>query len=474
MKRIAIFCILSLTSVFADVKIGTLATKGWVGGQITSSQNSTDEKIALINNRIDTIEYASRPNMNIVGSPIFVQGSVSGFSANDYMVFPSKVSVGTNTVEFYMGFTTGSDVTTRQNILDSNCGLAFAISNGYTITSISYDGSTFVNSRSSANTVSANTSYWLKLLFRKSGGNYFSETFLGTSRDNMTQRGSGIQTGLPLVAKPTYWGGANPQTGVHHIFNGTINLGECSLYFNGKEVWSGYDTIPNNYVSFDPNAPSVLNTAEKIVDAAGGLIRADNPEFASAVRDVPPNNDGDWGEWGTIGAVIAVLRAAVAALKRTITAIADTVNVNNRFLVGGPRGNANADMPTTAAIQTRESEDAEWADEVRLDKGYDAVEGTEMVKLDKSVQTVTVNGGTLAVVFPEGVDGTVRDLCLYVNNTDSTTECALTFPNGTYYGADGWDSAAQKGGITGYYFSEIPGNGWRVAREELKQFSKGA
>ena len=131
-------------------------------------------------------------------------------------------------------------------------------------------------------------------------------------------------------------------------------------------------------------------------------------------------------------------------------------------------------MPTTAAIQTRESEDAEWADEVRLDKGYDAVEGTEMVKLDKSVQTVTVNGGTLAVVFPEGVDGTVRDLCLYVNNTDSTTECALTFPNGTYYGADGWDSAAQKGGITGYYFSEIPGNGWRVAREELKQFSKGA
>lgn len=55
MKRIAIFCILSLTSVFADVKIGTLATKGWVGGQITSSQNSTDEKIARINNRIDTI-----------------------------------------------------------------------------------------------------------------------------------------------------------------------------------------------------------------------------------------------------------------------------------------------------------------------------------------------------------------------------------------------------------------------------------
>lgn len=266
MKRIAIFCILSLTSVFADVKIGTLATKGWVGGQITSSQNSTDEKIARINNRIDTIEYASRPNMNVVGSPIFVQGSVSGFSANDYMVFPSNVSVGTNTVEFYMGFTTGSDVTTKQNILDSNCGLAFAISNGYTITSISYDGSTFVNSRSSANTVSPNTSYWLKLVFRKSGGNYFSETFLGTRRDNMTQRGSGIQTGLPLVAKPTYWGGANPQTGVHNIFKGTINLNECSLYFNGKEVWSGYDTIPNDYVSFNPNSPSILNTADKIVD----------------------------------------------------------------------------------------------------------------------------------------------------------------------------------------------------------------
>lgn len=229
----------------------------------------TDSQIISINHRIDTIEMSSRPNINVVGSPIFSQGNVSGFTANDYLVFPSNVSVGTNTVEFYMGFTTGSDVTTKQNILDSAYGLAFAISNRYTITSISYDGNTFVNARSSANSVSANTSYWLKLVFRKSGGNYFTETYLGTSKANMTQRGSAIQTGVPLVAKPTYWGGANPITGVNNLFKGTINLNECSLEFNGREVWTGYDTVQNDYVSFNPNDENPLNTADKIVEEAG-------------------------------------------------------------------------------------------------------------------------------------------------------------------------------------------------------------
>lgn len=158
-------------------------------------------------------------------------------------------------------------------------------------------------------------------------------------------------------------------------------------------------------------------------------------------------------------------KSSVDSVSSKVDEIRETVSTNNRFLVND----------TTAAVQTREDEDADWSDEIRLDKGYDALQGTEMVKLDKSVQTVTVDGGTLEVILPElSSDGTVRDLCLYVNNTPGADVCTLTFPAGTYYGADGWDSAAQKGGITGYYFSEIPGNGWRVAREEFKQFTKGA
>lgn len=228
-----------------------------------------DSQIATINHRIDTIEMSSRPNINVVGSPIFSQGNVSGFSANDYLIFPSNVSVGTNTVVFNMRFTTGDDITTKQNILDSAYGLAFAISNGYTITYISSNGNSFIPSRSETAYIAPNTSYNLRLIFKKVGGNYFTETYVGTNLSNMPKRGSSIQTGVPLVARPTYWGGANPKTEVHNIFKGTINLNECNLWFNDVRVWTGYDAVQNDYVSFDPTSDRVLNTADKIVEAAG-------------------------------------------------------------------------------------------------------------------------------------------------------------------------------------------------------------
>ncbi|MCQ2299896.1 MAG: hypothetical protein MJZ81_07230 [Bacteroidales bacterium] len=144
------------------------------------------------------------------------------------------------------------------------------------------------------------------------------------------------------------------------------------------------------------------------------------------------------------------------------SAISESVSLDNRFLVND----------TTAAIQTRESEGAEWVDQIRVDKSYDALTGSTMVKLDKSVQTVTVAGGSLTVELPDAVEGTVRDLCLYVNNTTSASEVTITFPTGiTVYKSKGGDNPkmnAQAGGITAYYFTEMPGEGWRVMRDELE------
>ena len=152
----------------------------------------------------------------------------------------------------------------------------------------------------------------------------------------------------------------------------------------------------------------------------------------------------------------------VDAVSDKVDGIKETVSTDNRFLVDG----------TTAAIQTRENETAEWQTEIRVDKGYDAVQGNTMVKLDKSVQTVTVSGGSLTVELPDAVEGTVRDLCLYVNNTSPTETVTMTFPAGvTVYKSKGGDdpkTAAQAGGITAYYFTEIPGGAWRVVRDELE------
>lgn len=164
-----------------------------------------------------------------------------------------------------------------------------------------------------------------------------------------------------------------------------------------------------------------------------------------------------------------VLRTGDAATPEQVDAVSDkvdeiksAVSTDNRLLVDD----------TTATVQTREDEETEWSDEIRLDKGYDAVQGETMVKLDKSVQTVTVAGGTLTVELPDAVGGTVRDLCLYVNNTSPTEAVTLNFPTGvTAYKTKGGDdpkAAAQAGGLTAYYFTEIPGGAWRLFRDELE------
>lgn len=226
----------------------------------TSSQ-VTDAK-AELNARIDLIEATSHPNMTIVGSPTFREGSVSGFSANDYLVFPTAVSVGQNTVEFHMAFHTGSDITTQQNLMDSWCGLAFAIRNGTTVTAISINGTNFL-AESVGGTIRANNSYRMKMIFSYEGGQYRTRVYLADGAGDFTEVGTGFTADAPLFATATYWGGANPGHATH-VFGGIINLNECRMLFNGVEVWRGYDELPT--VKFDPTATPRLDTAEKIVN----------------------------------------------------------------------------------------------------------------------------------------------------------------------------------------------------------------
>lgn len=377
-------------------------------------EGDVDSAKAELNARIDLIEATSRPNMNIVGSPTFREGNVSGFSANDYLVFPTSVSVGQNTVEFHMAFHTGSDVNTQQNIMDSWCGLAFAIRNGTTVTAISTNGTSFL-AESTGGTIRANNSYRLKMLFSYEDGAYRTRVFIADGAGDFAEVGTGFTADAPLFATATYWGGANPGHAAH-VFRGIINLNECRMLFNGVEVWRGYDELPT--VKFDPNAEDPLSTAEKIVKV-----------------------------------------------------VEDAVSRDNRFLVGGSYSEAPAEgSPTTAAIQTHDAETDKWTDEIRIDKGYDAVQGEAMVKLDKSVQKITVASSSLSIVLPEETQGTVRDLCLYVNN-NSGADCALVFPAGTYYGDNPNGAVAKDGGVTAVYITEMPVDSWMLRISELEQFT---
>lgn len=239
------------------------------GGKEVATEEHVSEKVGAakdeLNARIDLIEATAHPNMNIVGSPKFNQGVVGGFSANDYLMFPTQVNVGTNTVNFYMSFTTGADVTTQQNLLDSWCGLAFAIENGRFVLAASSDGTSFVQNQSDA-VVNHNTSYNVAINFvNPVQGVYLVRL---TDEDALSDLVT-VELSAPLFPTATYWGGANPQSGVHHIFGGTINLNECRMVWNGTDVWRGYDELPT--VKFDPTATPRLDTAEKIVGVANSI-----------------------------------------------------------------------------------------------------------------------------------------------------------------------------------------------------------
>lgn len=227
----------------------------------------TNEFNALTH-RVELIELTSHPNMTIVGNPTFTEGNVSGFTATDYLVFPTEVSVSTNHVEFFMSFHTGSDVTTQQNIMDSNRGLAFAIRGGTTVTAVSTDGQSFIG-ENTGGTIEANHSYRMKLDFSHSGSTYAVKTYLADGSGDYAQVGAGLAAAAPLYPTATYWGGANPG-GAVHIFGGSINLSQCYMLFNGRKVWSGYDELPK--VSYDPTAAAPLDTAEKIMDSATNAI----------------------------------------------------------------------------------------------------------------------------------------------------------------------------------------------------------
>lgn len=194
-----------------------------------------------LNKRIDLIEATSHPNMNVIGSPTFSEGSVGGFSDEDYLMFPTSVNVGNNNVDFYMTFTTGDDVSTQQNILDSWCGLALAIQNGHFILAASSNGTSF-DVANGAIAVEANTPYDIKVSFRYENDKYI--VGLGVKDGESYNVDAQILMNAPLFATPTYWGGANPTSGANHIFGGTINLNKCWMVWNEEVIWRGYSELP--------------------------------------------------------------------------------------------------------------------------------------------------------------------------------------------------------------------------------------
>lgn len=193
-----------------------------------------------INEQIEAIQLAKNPNLSIIGDITLNSGNASSFSANDYLQFPYVWNFGNYDWTMQMQFTTDSDVTTQQNIINSYYGVALAIISGKFVLSISSNGSSWdiASSSTGTYTVLGETTYTLKLSFDGSDYKLAYSLDEDTFTDDITVTSSTVHNATQefVGASPNLFG-----TGTAYPFAGTINLNKWNLTVNDLIVWYGMD-----------------------------------------------------------------------------------------------------------------------------------------------------------------------------------------------------------------------------------------
>lgn len=187
--------------------------------------------------RIEDLTVARFPNVVIVGTPHIEGGQVSNYSATNYLQFPFvDISRGLP-FDIYFSFTTSTDITTQQNILDARFGIALAIQNSKGIMALSSNGTSWdIGSVTGANILQPNTTYYVK--YSWTGTEYNASLSL----DNQTYIPDMILQSDKSPYKTTIFIGGSPNLfgpNTAHPFKGTINFNNSKVVVNGITVWEG-------------------------------------------------------------------------------------------------------------------------------------------------------------------------------------------------------------------------------------------
>lgn len=247
------------TDYATTTKAGIICAGNWVtvnptthkleAGELTKAQfdnaaGNTFISKTTLNNVLATIpsgDTENFPNVTIIGAPTINEGQASNFNEYRYLQFPFVFDLTGKTFQIDFCFTTGNDVTTQQNIIDSKFGLALAIQNGHGVMSISSNGQFWdIGTSTGQINITANTTYYARLSWN--GSVY--RTALSTNGTSYSNDMSLNSSERPF---PTthYIGGANSQVlgRYNWPFLGTINLNKCSMTINGTLIWRGMDNL---------------------------------------------------------------------------------------------------------------------------------------------------------------------------------------------------------------------------------------
>lgn len=191
-----------------------------------------------LNDKVKEIELFKFPNAIITGNPTIESGQVSNFSNVDFLQFPFLVDLTNRRFRAEFCFTTGDDVTTQQNVLDSEFGLALAIKNGKGLMAIGHNGTSWAGQVVGSINIQPRTTYYANLTWSRI--NY--QTQLSTNGTDYTPDMNFGSTQSPYPR--TMFIGGSPDLfgpGTAHPFKGSINLNKCFLYIEEQLVWQGMD-----------------------------------------------------------------------------------------------------------------------------------------------------------------------------------------------------------------------------------------
>lgn len=226
------------------------------------------------------------PNATIFGAPVINGSQVSGFTANDYLQMPRVIDFDGKQWQLDFQFTTGADVTTQQNIVDSGFGLAIAVSQGKMLVALSSNGTSWdLGAHAGTHAVAANTGYFVRMTF--DGQKYI----VAICTDGKT-----YETDITVTATASLFPRViliGKSTDSRYIFSGIINLAEATLYIDGKEEWTGM--TGSNYAT----KTEVKQLASELTELdlkVGALADLQTPNKESIVAAI---NSG-LGKWGVI------------------------------------------------------------------------------------------------------------------------------------------------------------------------------
>lgn len=209
--------------------------------QTTVDINDVQNRVEDVEEKIADLQLYKFPNATIVGEPTINNGQVGNFTVNNYMQFPFILDLHNKPFKVRMCFTTGEDVTTQQNILDSNFSLALAIKDGRGLMAISSNGTGWnIGNVQGSIAIQPNTTYYAEL----SWNGILYKTAIGTNPDTL-QTDMTLAGNFPPAQRTIYIGGCSTAVTGHepHPFKGTINMNRCEMEVSGQIIWEGMDDV---------------------------------------------------------------------------------------------------------------------------------------------------------------------------------------------------------------------------------------